>query len=369
MLNRIINKYQYTGLSRGQPLDEIMMDGGFINIENLEAALARKKETNEQLGEMLVSIGAINSVDLDAVLSVQRDLSSLKNSVKAAAGIRQILGELLLQAKNITCEQLDVALREKHKSGDRLEEVFVRQGLLSGNEFHAVLTFHQNRRGEMPFLKRYRLGNILVDTGKITRQQLEEVIAQQKISKKAIGELLVEAGYSKQDQIDNGLKLQHKLVAAAIFATLSVSNILAVQHAAAQSSAGSASAKITVTARVLERTRLRVINQAQEFVVTTADILRGYVAVPAASRINITSNNPHGYFLIFEVMSGPENVFSSISVDTGGREVQLSLNGGWIHQPFIRASITTDLNYRFELSRDVKPGTYRFPLTVSILRM
>jgi hypothetical protein len=48
------------------------------------------------LGEALVSIGALNPLDLNLVLSVQRDLSSLKDSVKAAAGIRKILGELLL---------------------------------------------------------------------------------------------------------------------------------------------------------------------------------------------------------------------------------------------------------------------------------
>jgi hypothetical protein len=231
------------------------------------------------------------------------------------------------------------------------------------------LTFQQHQSGDLPVLERFRVGGILVATGQITKQQLKDVIARQKISKKKIGELLVEAGYLKRDQINCGLKLQQKLVTAALVATISMANILYVQEAAAESSSGSASAKIKVTAKVLERTSMKIINQAHEFIVTAADIMRGYVAIPAASRINVKSNNPRGYFLMFEVMSGPSNIFSSISVDVGGREVQLSPNGGWIHQPFIHTGITTDLSYRFELSKDAKPGTYNWPLMVSLLRM
>jgi hypothetical protein len=71
---------------------------------------------------------------------------------------------------------------------------------------------------------------------------------------------------------------------------------------------------------------------------------------------------------MFEMVNHPDNIFRSISVDIGGREVQLSVSGGLIHQPFNRAGIMTDLNYRFELSKDVKPGTYSWPLLVSIQR-
>lgn len=369
MLDKLINKYRLVGKPQRRLLDKMLLDGGLATAQNLEAALERKKETNEQLGEALISVSAINTLDLNVLLSAQRDLSSLEDSVKAAAGIRIILEELLLKAKAITSEQLDAALREKYTSGDRLGEVLVRQGLLSEYDCHAVLTFEQNQSGVLSFLKRFRLGGILVGTGQITKQQLKDVIARQKISKRKIGELLVEAGCLKRDQIDRGLKLQQKLVTAAIIATITVANVLGVQRAAAESPSGSASVKVMVTASVLERTNMNLINQAQEFVVTASDIMKGYVAVPAGSRISVKSNNPRGYLLKFEVMSRPNNIFRSISVDIGGREVQLSPNGGLIHQPFIRTGITTDLGYRFELSKDAKPGTYGWPLTVSILRM
>jgi hypothetical protein len=367
MLKQMKNKYKLAGSSNRRLLGKILVDGGFITTKNLEAALARQKETNELLGEALVSISALNPGDLKVVLSVQKDLSSLEESVKAAAGVREMLGGLLLQAKHITSKQLDAALKEKYKSGDLLGEVLVRRGLLSFNELQAVLTFQQHQNSDLPVLQHFQLGGILVTAGQITKQQLRDVITRQKISKKKIGELLIEAGYLKRNQINSGLKLQHMLTTAAIIATISMANILGAPQAAF--AAGAASARIQVTARVLERTNMIIINQAQEFVVTAVDIVRGYVSVPAGSRINVKSNNPRGYFLLFEVVSGPANVFSSISVDVGGRQVQLSPSGGWIHQPFSRAGITTDLSYRFELSKDAQPGTYRFPLMVSLQRM
>jgi hypothetical protein len=368
MLEKMINKLKlrFADPPNKRLLSKILIDGGFITRQNLEAALARQKETNEQLGDALVGIGALNPLDLKVVLSVQGDLFSLDESVKAAAGIRIMLGEILLQAKHITSKELDAALKEKYKSGDRLGEVLVKRGLLSVDELHALLTFQQHQGSDLPVLERFRLGGILVASGKITTQQLQDVIARQKISKKKIGDLLVETGCLRRDQINSGLKLQHKLVTAAIIATISMAGISGVKEASA---AGSASAKVQVTAKVMERTNMQIINQAREFVVTANDIMQGYVAVPAASRINVKSNNPRGYFLLFEVLNDPENIFSSISVDVGGREIQLSPSGGLIHQPFSRAGIATDLSYRFELSKDAQPGTYRFPLMVSLQRM
>jgi hypothetical protein len=366
MLNKIINKFKRACKSNRRLLGKILVDGGFISDQNLEAALARQKETNELLGEALVSLGALSPMDLKVVLSVQRDLSSLENSVKAAAGIRSILGELLLQAKHITSGQLDAALVEQSKSGDRLGEILIRRGLLSDNELNALLAFQQNQSGELPVLDRFRLGSILVAAGQITKQQVKDILARQKISKKKIGELLIEAGYLKPNQLKHGLELQQKLVTAAIIATLSMGNLLGAQGAEAESPGGSASTKIQVSVKVLEQTSIKILNQAQEFVVTDADIMKGYVYIPAASQIAVKSNNPNGYFLTFEVMSDLNNVFKSISVDIDGREVQLSANGGLIHQPFIYGDMTTDLNYRFELSKDAKPGTYNWPLMVSV---
>jgi len=349
-------------------LGKILVDGEFITPSDLEAAIEQQKKTNDQLGEILVRMGALDPGELEAVLSIQRDLSSLDDAVKVASGVRLLLGELLLRAKRITGEQLDYVLREQRRTGEKLGEILVRQGLLIEYELDAVLAFQQHLRGEAPASEKLRLGELLVTTGQITRDQLENVLKRQKLSKKKIGELLIEAGYVQPPQIESGLKLQGKLVTAALVAALSLANVVGAQKAYGGSSSGRAmSANIGIHAQVLEHTSMNVLSQIQELVVTNSDILRGYVDARAASRVQVKSNNPQGYFLVFEVMTGPETVFHSVNVLVGGREVQLSPTGGWVHQPFIRGGATTDLSYRFVLAKNAKPGTYTWPLMLSAL--
>ena len=68
------------------------------------------------------------------MLFVQRELASLEDSIKAAAGVRELLGELLLKAKKITPVQLDAALEEQRKSGEKIGTVLIRLGMLSEHE-------------------------------------------------------------------------------------------------------------------------------------------------------------------------------------------------------------------------------------------
>jgi hypothetical protein len=348
-------------------LGKILIDGDFVDHHAIESALARQKDTNEKLGEILRSMGELNSVDLMAVLSIQKELASFDESIKAAAGDRELLGELLLKAKRITPEQLSAALEEQRKSGGKLGSILIRRGLLNEHELKAVLSFQQHQGNEAPASTVFRLGEILVATEQITREQLEDVLAHQKLSKKKIGELLIEAGHVQPHQIDYGLKLQRKLVTAALIAALSMATLAGGREAFAGSSTGpSASAKISMTATVLEHTRMQILHQAREFVITPADIMRGFVEVPAASRVAVKSNNPAGYLLAFEVMSGPDAVFNSVNVLVGGRDVQISAGGGWIPQPYIRGGVTMDVSYRFALAKGAQPGTYSWPLMVSV---
>jgi hypothetical protein len=352
-------------------LGQILIDGNFVSPRKLDVALSRQKETNEQLGGILLSMGELNPSDLKAVLFVQRELASLEDSIKAAAGVRELLGELLLKAKKITPVQLDAALEEQRKSGEKIGTVLIRLGLLSEHELNAVLAFQQHQGGAAPVSERFRLGELLVATEQITRKQLEDVLAHQKISKKKIGELLIAAGYAQPHQIEYGLNLQQKLVTAALVATLSMASAAGVQEAYAGSSSFTvASAKVMISARVLDHTRMQLLNQVQELVITAADVTRGYVKVTAASRINVKSNNPAGYLLAFDVMNGSSTIFDSLNVIVDGREVQLSPGGGgWIPQPYIRGGVTMDLSYRFTLVKGVQPGTYSWPLMVSVQSM
>jgi len=345
-------------------LGRILFDGGFITARELETALSKQKDTNEQIGEILVGMGTLDRRELNAVLSIQKDLSSHEDAVKVAAGVRMLLGELLVKAKRITAEELDLALQEQKSTGEKLGEILVRRGLLPENELETVLAFQRGQQSDAPGSEKLRLGELLVSTGQISREQLEDILKRQKISKKKIGELLVEAGYAEPAQIHRGLILQQKLVTAALVAALSMSNLIGVVQEA-HAGGPALSTTISISARVLPRTIINVISQAHELVVTNSDIRRGYVDVPLASRVSVRSNDPAGYLLAFEVMDGAASVFRGVSVSVGGREVQIPLYGGWVPLPFVRGGAVLDISYRFNLAKKAQAGTYNWPIVVS----
>jgi hypothetical protein len=345
-------------------LGRILFDGGFITARELETALSKQKDTNDQIGEILVGMGALDRRELSAVLSIQKDLASYNDAVKVAAGVRMLLGELLVKAKRITAGELYLALREQKSTGEKLGEILVRSGLLLENELKTVLAFQRSQQSDARDSSKLRLGKLLVATGQISREQLADVLKRQKLSKKKIGELLVEAGYAEPDQIHHGLMLQKKLVTAALVAALSMSNLIGVVPEA-HAGGTALSTTTTISARVLPRTIINVIAQAHELVVTNGDIRRGYVDIPLASRVSVKSNDPAGYLLAFEVMDGADNVFRGVSVRVGGREVQIPLHGGWVPQPFVRGGTVLDISYRFNLAENAQPGTYNWPIMVS----
>lgn len=346
-------------------LGQVLVDGEFVSQRDLDSALEVQIHSNELLGEILVRMGALDQKELDTVLFVQGDFASHKDAIKAAAGIRQFLGELLIQARKITPEQLELALSEQLKSDEKLGEVLVRIGLITAGELDAVLAFQRHQGGEEPASARLKLGEILVAANHITRKQLEDALTRQRISKKRIGEVLVEAGYAEPHHIEYALKLQQKLITAALVAALSLASLH--DEAEAAESAGSA-ARFTVTATVQARTYLSVIHQSHELIVTNADIHLGYVDVRGASVVEIKNNSPSGYFIVFEGMGGPLNPFKEVHVQGMGRDVQIDFSGGMVSQPDTgRVPITMELSYRFALSNNARPGTYAWPLSIAVI--
>lgn len=363
-VNRESNLCGFTSTKR--LLGRVLVDGGFLSHKDLERALAEQNRTNEMLGEILVRLGVVEPAEIRAAVFIQGDLASLDAAVRAAGGVRQLLGELLLKARRITPGQLELALKEQRQTGEKLGEVLVRRGLLTEKELHAVLAFQRHQSGEAPSSVRMRLGEILVATGQITREQLDAVLAQQKLTGKKLGELLVESGAVQSHQISRGLKLQEKLLTAALLAVLSLANVADAQEVpSAASRSASGSARITVNATIPARATVKVIYQRPEVVITDADVERGYVDIPVASRIEIRNNSPAGFLLVFEGMEGPVQTFDRVYVRGLGNEVQIGSGGGWIPQPYSRDTVTMELGYRFILSKNACPGTYAWPLAIS----
>ncbi len=352
-----------SGLTK-RPLGRILRDAGLVTEERLTAALEEQQRTNELLGDILVRLGAIERADLNIALSIQKDLASSEDAIRLAAGIRKNLGHLLLQARRITPEQLAVALAEQKRTGEKLGQAMVRLGMLRERELDATLRFQQLQEAGKSVSLRLTLGELLVSANVITREQLDEALRRQLSSGKRLGEVLVEAGYADQGVINKGLRLQEMLLGAVLAAAMA----LAPASAAADQGTASASlgnAKVTVSATVLARASMQVVRQPSQLVVTEADVRRGFVEADAASIIELKSNSQAGCLLTFESHSLPtkETVVRGL-----GRDVSIGPHGGMIAQR-VQGDMTTVLSFRFILADGAQPGTYAWPLALSVSPM
>ena len=341
-----------------RPLGNILVDGDFVASEDLKRALEDQIQSNHLLGEILVRMGVIDEVDLDVVLSIQKDLVSLKDALKLAAGVQQLLGDLLIQARRITPEQLEHALQEQQRTGEKLEEILVRLKIVSRNELEGLLAFQQHQ-GDPQRAVRLRLGQLLVDTKKITKEQLQHALRKQRVSPhKKLGELLVEEGYVTHEEISHGLKLQRKLLTAALVAILSLCSPVSSFTEHAEAHASHVQEPVVETAAAYAT--LKVVYQTPELVVTYADILRGYVEVKSGSRIEIRSNA--FFFLRFDGLSNP---FREVHIHGFGKDILVDAKGGVLFLKDIRGFATFELTYTFVLSKDAQPGTYAWPVEIS----
>ncbi|MGD0584652.1 MAG: cytochrome c3 family protein [Oryzomonas sp.] len=201
-------------------IGDILLDGGFVQRHDLDAALGDQKLSKELLGQVLIKRGALKADDIKVPLLIQEHLGSVENAVKLAAGDRQVLGDLLVLAGHITEEQLQQALAEQRRSGGKFGEVCKRLGLLTELQLQALLEFQRNQ--ESTHDSPLRLGELLVATGKITREHLEVALKKQKQSDKNIGDVLIEAGYASPDSIRYGARLQRMLTRSVLAAILAL---------------------------------------------------------------------------------------------------------------------------------------------------
>ena len=199
-------------------IGKILLDGGFLLHHDLDCALEDQKHSKELLGQVLIRKGVIKEEDFRVPLLIQERLGSIGSAVKLAAGERQLLGALLVNSGRITNEQLDYVVAEQKRSGEKLGETLKRLGMLTGQQLSALLEFqgHQDSENVSPL----RLGELLVATGQITRDQLEDALHRQTKSDKNIGDILVEAGYVHQSGIEYGVRLQKMLLKSTLAAII-----------------------------------------------------------------------------------------------------------------------------------------------------
>ena len=208
-----------------QRIGQILLDGGFLSSTDLEMALAEQQQTNELLGQILVRMGVVDPVEIKAALSVQKHIGNLEEAIRSAAGTRQMLGSLLIMSGRISHEQLEHAIAVQKITGEKLGEVFTRLGMLKEEQLNNLLAYQQNQSSETRSANPFRLGEILVTTGYITRKQLDDALLKQATTSKNLGEVLIEDGYAASHHVKHGIRLQQRLVTAALASILAFSEL------------------------------------------------------------------------------------------------------------------------------------------------
>lgn len=326
--------------------------------------LAAQKIINRQLGEILVDLGVLDRQQQQVVLHIQDHLSDPDRALELAAGIRLKLGEMLVDVGLASQEQLESALAEQARSGERLGEIAIRQGWLHEGQLERALRFQQAQAAEGRVTAKLCLGELLVATGDISRAQLDAALARQRASGKLLGSELVDAGVLKPSRLASGLRLQRSLVALAMAATLAMGGLAFTPPVQA---AGN-SAQVSVGATVLRHISLRVLELPSSVEITAADVQRGYVDVDRPSTIEIRSNSPSGFMLSIESQAefargtevrglGGMTAFGRF----GGVLVVKGTQGGGMQ------TTPVQLSFRILLSDDAQPGHYAWPLQVSVL--
>ncbi|MDH4163679.1 MAG: hypothetical protein OEW15_13465 [Nitrospirota bacterium] len=341
-----------------RPIGRILVDAGLLNDDKLKEALEEQHRTNKLLGEILIAMGAVDRRELDIALSLQSDLADRGKAIRLAAGIRNMLGELFVLAGRITTEQLDGALAQQKRTGEKIGQLLVRLGLTTQAEIDAALDIQKVQAKGADLPTPLRLGELLVSAGHINRPQLEAALIRQKESGRKIGEILVEGGHVDQKAVGWAVRLQGMLLRAVLCAALSLTATAPVPEA----EAGTVfSGKIQINAIVLAHAHVNVLSQPQEIVVTDADVQRGYVQVAAASTVEVKNNSPAGCLLSIAAYDLP---FRKTTVSVMGRDIALGSNGGLVTLPILGKSVIT-LSFRFDLASETAPGTYAWPFMLS----
>lgn len=330
---------------------------------NAALPLTAQKNINNQLGEILVDLGVLDRQQQQVVRHIQEHLSDPDRALELAAGIRLKLGEMLVDVGLANQGQLEAALAEQARTGERLGEIAVRQGWLQAGQLERALLFQQAQAEQGRVTAKLCLGELLVTTGDITRTQLDDALARQRGSGKLLGSELVDAGVLKPSRLASGLRLQRSLVALAMSAALTMGVAMAPP---AQAAGGSA--QVGVGATVLRHVSLRVLQLPDTIQITAADISRGYVDVSMPSRLEIRSNSPAGFLLSIESQSefargtevrglGGTTAFGRF----GGVLVVKGADGRGMH------TTPVELSFRVLLSDDARPGQHPWPLQISVL--
>lgn len=314
----------------------------------------------KQLCDTLEALGVHESKKFLSKLDIEHDLNDVQKIAMLAPGERKQLGALLYLAGRITSPELEGALAAQERSGKKLGEVLIERNLINKSELEVLLAFQKDHSPEAESVKKLRLGNLLIATGEITRDQLNQALDWQLKYGGKLGLALISTGHANKLQINKGLDLQHKLLVGLLLIAMAITSPFAIHHAYA----GVKDSAIQVSAMVAPSARMLTKYQAEQINITAKDIAQGYVDIKDASIFTVSKVRGTTYFVDVNPRS---DIFKSVKIDGFGTQVILNADGGVITQSGKDlANTINSLNYRFILKPDLQPGIYAWPLQLTI---
>ena len=121
----------------------------------------------------------------------------------------------------------------------------------------------------------------------------------------------------------------------------------------------STSASMSVSVQVIARTIVTVDREPAQISITSQDIARGYLDVPAAVAFRVRSNARNGYRVQFEPIAYP---FTRANVTWDSQIAVVSADGSWLTRAYQQGERAGTLSVRLALSGDATPGTYAWPV-------
>jgi type IV pilus assembly protein PilB len=125
------------------------------------------------------------------------------------------LGEILLDQKFITRDQLELGIEQQKLVKKRLGEILTEMGFLTIEKLAEALStqiqkppMHGIPAGATAFARTKNIGEILLDYHLITKEQLAKGIEEQRKSNKRLGEALTDLGYVSEEKIARALSAQ-----------------------------------------------------------------------------------------------------------------------------------------------------------------
>ena len=207
----------------------------------------------------------------------------------------------------------------------RLGELLVGMGLIDEAELRAMLALQAelraHHRSRMPGMadKRFRLGTLLVDSGVIDQQVLDDVLTR-----------------------------RQRMLAKAALASAALSTL-----APAPASAGDTT-QVNVVATVLTRASIESQQLPRDLAISQQDVERGYVDLEPVE-IGVQSNNPAGVRLGFVAASAQ---LSAVDVEGGGSTLFLAQPGRGLQRQRVSVRL------RLRLAPGAVPGNIAYPVSV-----